>query len=209
MRILHVFCILLAVNFSFGQVLKGRITDNNGIEIPFAKIRVQGSSYGTVSSAFGEYNLELKKGFYVLVFSAPTFEPIRDSILITDGYQVLNVRLNPVLQQMDEVIITNDAKKDLAKAIMKKVIDKRDYFRDLINEYSCDTYCYSSLEKDKLDSLVEDSIIGREKLNVLEWNAKTSFKNPDKFKDEFYAYNDYTDDYQNFGNASGDGCPLG
>lgn len=202
MRILHVFCILLAVNFSFGQVLKGRITDNNGIEIPFAKIRVQGSSYGTVSSAFGEYNLELKKGFYVLVFSAPTFESIRDSMLITDGYQVLNVRLNPVLQQMDEVIITNDAKKDLAKAIMKKVIDKRDFFRDLIKEYSCDTYCYSSLEKDKLDSLVEDSIIGREKLNVLEWNAKTSFKNPDKFKDEFYAYNDYTDDYQNFGNAS-------
>ncbi len=202
MKTLFIFFTLIFSFHTFSQVLKGKVTDISGVEIPFAKIRLAGSSYGTVSNAFGDYNIELKKGFCVLVFSAPEFESIKDSVLIVENTHTLNVKLKPIIKELNEVSVTNISRKDQAKEIIKKVIDKRKYFHDLIGEYSCDTYCFTALEKDKLDSIVKDSVIGREKLNVLEWKAKTSYATPAKFKDEFYAYNDYTDGAREINSSS-------
>lgn len=193
---------LLFTCFSFSQVVKGKITDSYGNDVPFAKVRVLNTTYGTVSNAFGAFVLELKSGTYVFKFAAPEFEEQIDTIEVDQTDITVNIQLKEKTKELEEVVVTNESKKDLAKEIMKKVIDKRPFFDEKLSEYTCDTYCFSSLEKDKLDSLVKDSIIGREKLNVLEWKAKTSFKKQAKFKDEFYAYNDYTDEYQDLNTAS-------
>ncbi len=94
---------------------------------------------------------------------------------------------------LEEVVVVAQSTKERGKEIMKEVIDKRSYFDDLLSEFSCETYCFASLEKDKIDSLKKDSIIGREKLNLIEWRSKSYFKKQAKFKDEFYAYNDFAD----------------
>jgi hypothetical protein len=187
---------LLFLSFFFNincQIVKGKVIDSTGVEIPFAKIRVENTGYGTIANADGIYQLELKKGFYVLNFSALGYQQKKDSIQIDETINILDITLNFDPITLDEIIITQESTKDKGKEIMKKVIDKRSYFQDLLSEYSCETYCFASLEKDHLDSLKKDSIIGKEKLNLIEWKANSYYQKSSNFKDEFIAYNDFTD----------------
>lgn len=201
----HILLYLFLFSFSLGikaQIVKGKVSDSQKQEIPFAKVRVQNTGYGTVANAIGNYQIELKKGIHILVFSAPGFESKVDTVEVIDLFTELPVTLDEAVQEINEVVVTYQSKKERGKEIMKQVIDKRSYFQDLLSEYTCDTYCFSSLEKDKLDSIKKDSIIGKEKLNLIEWRAKTSFKKPTRFKDEFYAYNDFTDPYKSINTSS-------
>ncbi len=168
------------------------------MEIPFAKIRVNNTSYGTVANALGVYILELKNGHYELLVSAIGFESKIDTIHVNQNFNTKDFVLTAVVQQLNEVEVVAMTKKERGKEIMKEVIDKRAYFSDLIEEYTCDTYCFTSLEKEKKDTIVKDSIIGKEKLNLIEWRAKTSIDKNDRYKDEFYAYNDFTDPLKEF-----------
>ncbi|MGV3632105.1 MAG: DUF5686 and carboxypeptidase regulatory-like domain-containing protein [Bacteroidota bacterium] len=201
-QITTLFCLLLIFPSLQAQVIRGKITDKQGAEVPFAKIRVENTGYGTVANAVGAYQLELKKGRYVLIFSAFGYQNYVDTVQIKELYTDLSVVLEEPLQQLEEVVVLSQNKKERGKEIMKEAIDKRSYFYDLLSEYRCDTYCFGALEKDKLDSINKDSIIGREKLNLIEWRAFTSYKKTAKFKDEFYAYNDFTDPYKELGTVS-------
>jgi hypothetical protein len=178
---------------AFCQSLKGQILDSEGLEIPFAKVRVENTSYGTVANALGKYVLELKKGDYSLQISAPGYLTLVDTLAVNENFTTINFTLLPIVQEIEEVTIIAQSKKERGKEIMKKVIDKRSFFYDQVPEYSCDTYCFSSLEKEVLDTIVKDSIVGKEKMNLIEWGAITSYKKNAKFKDEFYAYEDFTD----------------
>lgn len=184
----------MLLTFAFnGQIVRGKITDSQGLEIPFAKVREQKTGYGSVSNAIGFYQIELKKGTHILVFSAPGFVSRTDTVEVTETYNEHPIQLKEQVLDLNEVVVEYKTEKERGKEIMKEVIAKRDYFNDLLKEFSCDSYCFASLEKDKLDSIKRDSIIGREKLNLIEWRAKSYFKANAKFKDEFYAYNDFTD----------------
>lgn len=186
--------IFIALNsLIFSQSLKGKVIDNQGNELPFAKIRIKNTSYGTVANAYGNYVLELKEGEYEVSVSAIGFEIHTEKITIHENFNTLDFVLQSAIQEIEEVVIVGKTTKERGKEIMKQVIDKRSYFYDLMSEFTCDTYCFTSLEKDKLDTIVKDSIIGKEKLNLSEWRALTSFKKPAKFKDEFYAFNDFSD----------------
>lgn len=184
--------------FANSQIVKGKIFDSQGVEVPFAKVRVENTTYGTVANAIGYYQIELKKGKHILVFSAPSYITKIDTIEVIGQFTEHTITLKEQIQNIEEIVIVSQTSKERGKEIMKQVIDKRSYFEDLLAEYTCDTYCFASLEKDKLDSIKKDSIIGKEKLNLIEWRAKTSFKKQAKFKDEFYAYNDFTDPLKEF-----------
>ena len=163
------------------------------MEIPFAKIRVQNTSYGTVANAVGKYIMELKRGTYILQFDAPGYETKIDTVEISETNTFHDVILKPTILEIDEVSITAQSKKAKGKELMKQVIEKRPYFYDLVPEYTCDTYCFGSLEKEVTDTIFKDSVIGKEKMNLIEWRAITSYKQASKFKNEFYAFEDFTD----------------
>ncbi len=191
---LLLFFFIFFISFgSLGQSLKGQIIESNGMEIPFAKVRIQNTSYGTVANVEGYYVLELKKGIYILQFDAGGFKTHYDTIEISQTNTFLNVSLEPNVQEVDEVTVTGQSKKSKGKELMKRVIEKRQYFYDLVPEYKCDTYCFGSLEKEKQDTVIRDSVVGKEKLNLIEWRAITYYKKSQKFKNEFYAYEDFTD----------------
>jgi hypothetical protein len=198
--LIHIFIVFGF--FSFSQSLKGKIMDKHGAEIPFAKIRVKNTSYGTVANALGVYVLELHEGKYEIQVVAVGYENLEQTIDIHPNFNTLNFTLAPAIQELDEILIVGKTPKERGKEIMKQVIDKRSYFYDLVPEFSCDTYCFTSLEKDKLDTIIKDSIIGREKLNLSEWRATTSFKKTAKYKDEFYAFNDFSDPFKAFSGVS-------
>lgn len=201
-KILCFFALFLSINsIALSQVVRGKIIDNLGQEIPYATIRVKDASYGTSANANGIYQLELKKGKYVLSFSTFGYETKIDSIEMNESVIELNITLSESIKEIDEVVILNVTDKDKGKEIMKKVIDKRPFYQDLLKEYTCQTYCFSSLEKDHMDSLVRDSVLGKEKLNMIEWYAKSYYKASTRFKDEFFGYKDFIDKNKDLANT--------
>lgn len=184
---------LLIIPSIFAQVIRGTISDETGKRIPFAKVRVANTSYGSVSNANGVFQLGLKNGRHVLEFSAPGYQNFVDSLYVSSESSELNIVLKEEIKQLEEVRAQYQTKKEMGREIMKKAGDKRSYFQELISEYSCDIYCFSSLEKEKKDTIKKDSVIGKEKMNIIEWSSRSYFKEKAKFKDEFFAYNDFTD----------------
>jgi len=183
---------LLTVSTS-AQLLKGRITDETGNPIPFAKIRIVNTSYGTVANALGNFQLELGYETYVVHYSAIEFISRTDTITVQNDIHLVEIKLLPEASELEETVITAKMKRDLGKEIMKQVIDKRNYFRDLVPQYSCNTYCFTSLEKEVADSVKTDSVISRQKMNLTEWNGTSYYKAASRYKDVIDAYTDLTD----------------
>lgn len=198
------FLLFLLTSLSLkAQLLKGSIEDQAGEPIPFARISVQNTSYGTVANAQGHFQLELKAGTYLITCSALDFTTKTDSVVITDDVTLVKIVLMEEATELEETIITSKSKKDLGKEIMKQVIDKRSYFRDQMNEYNCNTYCFTSLEKEMTDSIKTDSIISREKMNISEWYGRSYYKAANRYKDMIEGYIDLVDPAQNpAGNVS-------
>ena len=202
MKYIFSFIILLLNATSFGQVLRGSVIDDKGEEVPFAKVHVKNSTYGTFSNSFGVFQIELKPGQHILTFSASGFDTFIDTIFIAEEAKELTVVLKPQVQEEDEVIITYKTDKERGKEIMKNVISKRKEFQDGISEYSVSTYCFSSLEKDKFSDSVKREVIGKEKMNLLEWEATGYYKQPNRYKDVFTAYQDFAEGHVNTSSAS-------
>lgn len=182
---------------SFSQVLKGQVTDYLGNPIPFARVRIVNTSYGTVANAMGNFQLEVNYEPYEISYSAMDYITKNDTITIREEITVITIVLKEEAQELEETVITADTKKDLGKEIMKQVIDKRSYFRDQLAQFSCNTYCFTSLEKETKDSLKIDTLISRKKMNITEWNGMSYYKSANRYKDVITAYVDLTEHAQN------------
>jgi hypothetical protein len=201
-RLLLLLLSFLAVNTISAQLLKGRVTDETGNPIPFAKVRVMNTSYGTVANALGNFQLELSYQSYHIQYSAMEFITRTDSVTITSDVQLVEVVLLPEAEELAEIAITAKTKRDLGKEIMKQVIDKRKYFRDQLSQYSCNTYCFTSLEKETTDSLKTDTLISRKKMNLTEWNGTSYYKSANRYKDVITAFTDLTEAGGNSGSVT-------
>jgi hypothetical protein len=189
-HLLLLFLLCLTLNVE-SQVLRGKVHDSNGEGIPFAKVHLKNSSYGTFANSFGKFQIELKQGTHTLEFSASGFHKNEKTVTIPKGGQTdFSIQLDSEVQELDEVIISYRSERDRGKEIMKEVIDKRSYFQGFLNEYSADSYCFTSLEKDHVEDIT-DSVVGKEKLNLMEWRAVSHYKKSNRYKDEFYAYQDF------------------
>lgn len=114
--------------------------------------------------------------------------------------------------EISEVTIRALSKKQRGKEIMKQVIQKRNEFAQFQKKYSCSIYSVTSLQEDKLDSLLKvaqkiktdtiaytkfiDSILNKNTntkhtTSLLEWKSK-SYKDELKYKDEFEGYQDFS-----------------
>ncbi len=179
--------------FCNSQNVYGVLKDSSNVTIPYAQVLIKSINYNTVSNSEGYFQLFLNKGKYPIEYRSIGFETKADTILVTDSPLSLNVILNYSASSLEVVNVIGKSNRNLGREIIKNVMEKRKIFADSLSEYTCDTYCFGSLEKEKTDSLLQDSIINKQKLNIIEWKAKTSFKAPQKFKDDFYAFMDYRD----------------
>ncbi len=173
------------------QVLRGTVYGSEGAEIPFAKVHLKNSSYGTFANSLGKFQIELKQGDHTLSFSASGYHSKDTTVTISgEGQNDFSIQLTSEVQEFDEVTINYRSERDRGKEIMKKVIDKRSYFQNFLKEYSTDSYCFTSLEKDRINDST-DSVIGKEKLNLMEWRAVSYYKKSNRYKNDFYAYQDF------------------
>jgi hypothetical protein len=118
----------------------------------------------------------------------------------------VSIVLKEQLSSLGTLEVYSD-KKDRAKAIMSEVRKKRSEYIKAIDFYVCDTYLKTALDKKvKLDfdsiqpetqdlSYAEDinQFFKKENLNLIESVSKTYHQAPNKYKEEFIGFNDYSE----------------
>lgn len=180
------------------QTIQGAIKDLNNEPVPFARIRLLGSTLGTVSNAKGafQFSVPFKKDV-ILEVSCFGFETKIDTLQLNNSITSYSTVLKPTITELEETIVTNKSKRNRGKEILEAAIDKRDFYYNQTKQLKCATFCRSSLEKELLDSVFKDSIIGRKKMNFAEWNSISYYKANANYKDEIQAFLDLTDRPQN------------
>ena len=129
MRLLFSIIGLAIASVSLAQTtISGTITDGEtGEDLPFAVVYVKGTNIGVETNEYGFYSLtvkpELTKGDQVtIVFSFFGYQNI-ERVLATNQVHAINIELDPKLEQIDEVVVTADQKrqeKELRSTSRKK-----------------------------------------------------------------------------------------
>jgi hypothetical protein len=113
MRNFVLLLFLLTSVASFGQLkftFSGSISDaSTGEDLIGATVYVEPLKIGALSNTFGFYSLSLKPGDYTVTYSFLGYDSKKINITITKDLKQ-NIRLNPKSQQLDEVVVSTQAK---------------------------------------------------------------------------------------------------
>jgi TonB-dependent receptor len=103
------FLALFLSAITFGQDLqvKGQILDENGESLPFVSVLVKGTTTGTAADFDGKFSLSVSESKAILVFTYIGYATQEISI---SGKEVINVVMKPDLSQLDEIVLTVQAK---------------------------------------------------------------------------------------------------
>ncbi len=85
------------------QQVRGKVTDENGMDFPGVNVVVKGTTAGTVTGADGSYALDVASGASTLVFSFVGYTTTEVEI---SGQTVINTTLAPDVSSLEEVIVT-------------------------------------------------------------------------------------------------------
>jgi hypothetical protein len=122
-------------------VLSGRIADEQNKPVPFVSIYIRNSTYGTTSNEDGYYQFKLTEGTYKIMYRFVGFKEQVQDIAITNHDERLNIRLEKEIYQPRSIDRQARNGRDTSAAnIMQKVIEKRQYYLNEVNSYSCSVY---------------------------------------------------------------------
>ncbi len=143
---------LLTVSVS-AQTLRGIVVDNENNPLAYANVYEKNTTNGSTTNQKGEFKLDLSPGKHTLVFSYVGYEQLEKEVFIQKGQNqsIIVVLKGKTLQQV-EIVSDN---RDMAKAIMKNVRDKRSFYLDKVQGYTCETYTKISVRREplKIDSI--------------------------------------------------------
>ena len=89
-------------------------------------------------------------------------------------------------KEMEEVHIIPKTKKQRGKEVMKKVIAQREFYADQLKNYSVETYCFTTLDKE-VDDTIQKDVKETKRIDQLEWNATSYYKTNGNYKDVFHG----------------------
>ena len=144
------FLLSLFVSISASAQIKGVITDSLTNEpLMYITVQYEGKGVGGISNANGEYQVETRKGWDELTFSAVGY--ITKKVKLKPGTRVLNVKLQSDDIMLSEVVVKPKKEKysrknNPAVEFMKKVIEHKKAQVLEVNEY----YQYDKYEKMKM-----------------------------------------------------------
>jgi hypothetical protein len=149
------FLIFLAANLAFSQTatppsglppsgIKGIIKTKSGEPLPFAGILVKGTNISTISNEEGKYQLDLKPGFYEIIFQYLGFKTGMKPFTIEGGMQTFDVTMEEQALNLGEVRIGNKGE-DPAYTIMRRAIAKSRYHLLQVDSYTAKAYSKSSI----------------------------------------------------------------
>ena len=208
--------LFLAQLNSFGVTLHGTVYDTKNERLGYSNIYVKGTSNGTSANGEGQYQLDLPAGTYEIVFQHMGYKQQIQTINLQHDKEV-NVQLEELQFQIKDVIVNGN--QDAAIEVIKKAIERRKYFLNVVETYQCDAYVKG------MERILEapDKILGR-KINrtgiltgpnnsgilyLSESQSRLFYKKPNKFheiihsskvsgKSNGFTFNSAQDFYFNF-----------
>jgi hypothetical protein len=133
------FAVLLSLPASAQQLLlSGRVTDSKGSPVAFTSVYIKGTTQGASANEDGVYRLRLKPGKYTINYRFVGFKQQTDEVELTDHDDTHNVQLTYEDYQLKPSVAGNT--EDPANDIIRHAIQKRAYYLNEINAYSCNVY---------------------------------------------------------------------
>ena len=187
---------ILTVNLSAQQhILSGRVIDTKHAPISFASVYIKNTTYGTAANENGGYMFKLAPGNYELIYRVVGYKEKTERVTIANRDEQLDIQLDALPFQLTEKL-SSDNKNGPAYDIMHQVLNKRKFYLNEVNSYSCVTYVKGekkilSVPKTLLNKgiakLLGLDTSGRGISYQSETLSSFSFKQPDKVKEEFIA----------------------
>ena len=195
--LLSIFLLLLGGSAWSQYVINGNVLDEYGQGIPGVRISLQNSTYGVPTNAKGAYFLEIEeKGVYQITYSMLGFETKVDTVEVLDKINLHNNTLIETSTELNTVEIYAD-KRDIAKEVIKAVIDNKKNMKRQFTSYQCNTYIKTSLEKENRIPMFiqnqEEEPQGRQKMNFIESYSLSRFQANHTYKEEILAHQDFSD----------------
>lgn len=105
---LLVCVLLMSVTSIIGQTIKGKITDTNGIGLPFVNVIEKGTTNGITTDDNGEYFLKVSKLPATVIVSSVGFRT-KELIVTDDSY--LTIVIEESSESLEEVVIVGSRNK--------------------------------------------------------------------------------------------------
>ena len=144
MKFIHLVCVLFlsllcGSEIAFATMVSGKVMGSDGEELAYANVYVKGTTNGTTTNINGVYKLEIPEGPCVLVFRYLGYKMKVEPIEVSSSPITINVQLDRENYTLNEVSIKANYE-DPAYPIIRKAIEKRKFYLNQVDEYSCDVY---------------------------------------------------------------------
>ncbi len=191
MRSFVTLCILLYTLSAQAQ-LTGYIRDKDGEALPFGTVHIKGTTAGTTANAEGRYQLDLQPGDYELVYQYIGYRAEHRRVQYDGQPRELHIRLEEETYNIRELVISANAE-DPAYAVIRKAMEKRPYYKNLIDAYACKVYIkgkvkmletptrFMGQDLGDMDGILDSSRQGI--LYLSESETKYFYQKPDKRKE--------------------------
>lgn len=190
------FCILNLTFLGLVQAtnIKGLIADEKQEAIPFASVYVAGTTMGTTSNENGFYMLSLQPGNYTITVKSIGYSAQSKDITITNQDQEINFTLKEETIKINEFIVNADSE-DPAYAVIRKAIQKRKFYKEQVEAFSCDVYIKGVQKLKKKPNKVMGLKVNMNAswdtasgiIYMSESVSKYNFKQPNKIKEEMIS----------------------
>lgn len=187
------FLCFFLVSYAQAALITGKVTDENNQPLPFVVVYVDGTTYGTTANVDGIYSLDLKPGNYTIDFQMIGYSLHQEKVEMGASNITRNVTLQAEGIKINEVTINGNAE-DPAYAIIRQAIEKRKFYLEQVEEYSCDVY----IKGEQKITRHPQKIFGRELhfneldstsgiIYLSESVSKFNFRQPDKIREEMIS----------------------
>lgn len=138
-----ILTLFMSWSSTYGQGIKGQITNEQNEPLPFATIFVKETGTGTTTNVEGEFEIKLGNGNYNLVFQYLGYETQVQKISVGDRMREVNVSLSKQTFELKEIEVF-EGREDPAYTVMRKAIAKASFHRQQIDKYSARVYIKGS-----------------------------------------------------------------
>lgn len=133
------FLLILSVyRNSEARIVSGLVTNEQGTPLAYASVFIKGTTNGTTSNADGFYRLSAGNESFTIVFKYIGFKTKEVTISEGNNDQTVNAVLHPETYSLGEVVIK--AGEDPAYPVMRKAMEKRKFYLNQVEGYSCSAY---------------------------------------------------------------------
>lgn len=183
--------LLLTLSFNLFSQLKGIVTDENGLPLPFANIYIENTYVGTTSNENGLYELNIhNREQVVVIFQLLGYKTQKHNLKITKTPYILDVKLIEESYTLDEVVL--NLQDNPANKIIRKAIEFRKENSEKTGKFTADFYSkgmfklrnmpkkFMGQEIGDMDGLLDSTGTGI--IYLSETVSKISFEKPDNLK---------------------------